>query len=106
LASRDASLDAPADGAGAHPKIASSGWDASWPLPVDQAALIASIECHPADHGAVARREAKVRNVGEPHERGGAAQHEADQQHLEERDHTTRVSSSARMLWDDVETPT
>ncbi len=37
----------PAPGAGAHPKIAGSGWDASWTssLPVDRAALIANIAC-------------------------------------------------------------
>jgi formylglycine-generating enzyme required for sulfatase activity len=39
----------PAAGAGAHPKIAGSGWDASWTdnLPVDRAALIASVACDP-----------------------------------------------------------
>jgi sulfatase modifying factor 1 len=40
----------PAVGAGAHPKIgAASGWHAGWPLPTDQAALIASLKCHATD---------------------------------------------------------
>ena len=36
----------PAAGAGAHPNIAGSGWDASWPLPQEQAELIASLKCN------------------------------------------------------------
>jgi formylglycine-generating enzyme required for sulfatase activity len=39
----------PADGAGAHPKIAGSGWDPAWnaSLPTNRAALIASVACEP-----------------------------------------------------------
>jgi len=37
----------PAAGEGAHPNIPNSGWDASWPLPQDQAELHASVECSP-----------------------------------------------------------
>ncbi len=38
----------PAVGAGAHPVIAGSGWQASWPLPTSQAALLFELKDHAA----------------------------------------------------------
>ncbi len=35
----------PAAGAGAHPTVAGSGWNASWPLPTDASALVAALNC-------------------------------------------------------------
>lgn len=37
----------PSSGAGAHPRVASSGWDASWPLAADAATLAANLKCAP-----------------------------------------------------------
>lgn len=37
----------PKPGDGSHPLISGSGWDASWPLPADQAALKAALKCDP-----------------------------------------------------------
>jgi formylglycine-generating enzyme len=37
----------PAEGDGAHPSIAGSGWAAAWPLPASQADLIAALKCDP-----------------------------------------------------------
>jgi formylglycine-generating enzyme len=35
----------PVAGAGAHPKVATSGWDATWPIAVDRSALIGGLQC-------------------------------------------------------------
>jgi formylglycine-generating enzyme required for sulfatase activity len=37
--------DIPQAGAGANPHVVGSGWDATWPLPADKAALAAALQC-------------------------------------------------------------
>ena len=46
-AGKGTQVSPPASGAGAHEKIASSGWNTSWnaSLPADQAALVAAVKC-------------------------------------------------------------